>query len=186
MSYPVTFRLRAICLSLLLSASLCWTGGSAQAYDLHDNAILHANNGQLLMERQQYDQAIEEFKAALQLNPYTNLSASLYNNLGLAYRELHNYAYAYASFQRACRLQPTFSLYYKNLIETYAQAGALGTVKRQLQAAIQRDPGDAEAWFMLGLLYKEQGSRKAAKACFERFIKLEPESEMARAARNAL
>jgi tetratricopeptide (TPR) repeat protein len=138
------------------------------------------------MERGQYELAIEEFKAALQLNPYTNVAASLYNNLGLAYRELHNYPYAYASFQRACRIQPTFSLYYKNLIETYALAGKLDTVKAELQGALQRDPGDAEAWYMLGLIYKEQNNRKASKACFERFIKLEPESEMAHAARNAL
>jgi tetratricopeptide (TPR) repeat protein len=129
---------------------------------------------------------VEEFKAALQLNPYTNLSASLYNNLGLAYRELHDYPLAYASFQRACRIQPTFALYYKNLIETYALAGQLNTVKQALQADLKRNPTDAEAWFMLGLLYKEQDSRKAAKACFERFLKLEPESEMAQAARNAL
>jgi tetratricopeptide (TPR) repeat protein len=158
---------------------------SAWAYDLKDNAILHADNGQLLMERGQYAEAIEEFKAALQLNPYTNMSASIYNNLGLAYRALHNYPYAYASFQRACRIQPTFSLYYKNLIDTYAQAGRLNSVKVELQAAIQRDPGDAEAWYMLGLIYKHQGSKKAAKSCFDRYVKLEPESEMAQAARNA-
>lgn len=179
------------CSLLLICLALLLTGANlgippAQAYDLKENDILHADNGQLYLERGQYELAIEEFKAALQLNPYTNLSASLYNNLGLAYRELHNYEYAYASFQRACRLQPTFSLYYKNLIETYALAGKLNTVKAKLQEALQQDPEDAEAWYMLGLIYKEQDSRKAAKACFERFLKLEPESEMARAARNAL
>jgi tetratricopeptide (TPR) repeat protein len=170
-------------LGLILSTVLC---GNTWAYDLRDNAVLHANNGQLFMERQQYGQAIEEFKAALQLNPYSNLSASLYNNLGLAYRAIGNYTFAYASFQRACRIQPTFSLYYQNLIETYALAGKLVKVQQELEATLKENPDNAEAWFMLGLLYKEQGNQKAAKGCFERFVKLSPESEMTEAARKAL
>ncbi len=166
---------RLLCLfwlsALLLPAS--W------AYDLHDNAILHANNGKLFMERGQYGQAAEEFKAALRLNPATSLSGALYNNLGLAYRELDNYPLAYVSFQRAIRIQPTYALYYKNLMETYAAAGRLTDMEQALREVIRVNPVDAEAWFMLGLLYQEQQNRKAAKTCFTRFLKLEPGSELA-------
>lgn len=169
-------------LGLILSA----LNPVCQAYDLKDNAILHARNGQLLMERGQAADAVEEFKAALLLNPYTSLSASLYNNLGLAYRALGNYPYAYVSFQRACRINPTFSMYYQNLIDTYVIAGQITKVERVLSNVVDQNPDNAEAWFMLGLIYKEQGNRSQAKACFERFLKLEPESEMAQAARSAL
>lgn len=181
----VTLPYKTLLSSTLLLASLTFPAG-AMAYDLRDNAIAHARNGQLLMERDRPAEAIDEFKAALLLNPYTSLSAALYNNLGLAYRAVGNYPYAFASFQRACRIQPTFSYYYKNLIETYAAAGRLGKAERALQAIVDKNPDNAEAWFMLGLLYKEQGNRKQAKLCFETFLKLEPESEMATAARNAL
>jgi len=155
------------------------------AYDLKDNAILHARKGQLLLERGQAADAVEELKAALLLNPYTSLSASIYNNLGLAYRALGNYPYAFVSFQRACRIHPTFSLYYQNLIDTYTAAGQGKLVERNLLSIVKRNPDNAEAWFMLGLIYKEQDNRTQAKRCFERFLKLEPESEMARAARSA-
>lgn len=160
--------------------------GFGWTYDLKENAILHANNGQLFLERGQADDAIEEFKAALRLNPYTSLSGALYNNLGLAYRATGQFALAYASFQHACRIQPTYALYYKNLIETYAVAGRLPAIERVLKSVLSRNVKDSEAWFLLGLLYREQGNRKAAKASFDKFLELEPASELARAARNAL
>lgn len=182
---PLLKQAIRFCLILIVGLLLNPNNTLAWAYDLKDNAILHARTGQLLLERGQAADAVEELKAALLLNPYTSLSASIYNNLGLAYRALGNYPYAYVSFQRACRIHPTFSLYYKNLIETYATAGQLKTVEQTLRSVTRSNPDNAEAWFMLGLLYKELNNRKQAQSCFERFLKLEPESEMARAARSA-
>jgi tetratricopeptide (TPR) repeat protein len=159
---------------------------SASAYDMRDNAIMHAHLGQELMDLHRPADAIEEFKAALLLNPYADLAAPIYNNLGIAYRATGNYIYAYASFQRACRIQPTFSLAFKNLIDTYDDAGRLPEVETYLKTQLVGNPDNAEAWFMLGYIYKAHKNPRAAKACFQRFLKLEPESEMARAARTAL
>lgn len=170
----------------LLFFSLFLLPAEGMAYDLKDNAIAHARNGQLLMERQQYEEAIEEFKAAIRLNPYASLAAPIYNNLGMAYRLTRNYANAYASFQRAIRIQPPFALYYRNLIDTYRSAGHLPAVKTQLTALTQDNPDNAEAWFLLGLTYQQEGNPSQAQPCFERFLKLQPEAELARAAQAAL
>ncbi len=159
---------------------------TAAAYDLKDNAIAHARNGQLLMERGQYEEAIEELKAAIQLNPFASMAAPIYNNLGLAYRITQNYPLAYASFQRACRMQPAFSLYYRNLINTYNEAGQLPQVQAQFEALTVDNPDNAEAWFMLGLAYQKAGNMAQARSCFERFLKLQPEAELAKAAQAAL
>jgi len=159
---------------------------TAQAYDLRDNAITHAQAGQQLMDLERPKEAIEEFKAALQLNPYSGMAAAIYNNLGLAYRATGNYAYAYAAFQRACRIQPTYAVAFNNLIESYAMAGRLPQAERYFSALVTNNPDNAEAWFILGTIYKENKNLKAAKACFEQFLKLEPESDMAHAARTAL
>lgn len=158
----------------------------AQAYDLHDNAILHARRGQLLLERGQAQEAAEEYKAAILLNPAAGMAASLYNNLGVAYRKSGQTALAIASFQYACRKQATYALYYQNLVDTWAEAGYAPQAKEELRAITQENPDNAEAWFILGLLHKEAGDRNAAKTCFSRFLKLQPESELARAARTAL
>ena len=172
----------ALCLTGLLGAGLL----PANAYDLRDNAITHADNGRTLMDLERPAEAIEEFKAALLLNPYAGMAAQIYNNLGLAYRATGNYTYAYAAFQRACRIQPTFSLAFKNLVETYAAAGKLNQAEGYFKARLSENPDNAEAWFLLGYIYKANKNPRAAKACFERFLKLQPDSEMARAARTAI
>ncbi len=190
MCFPACFSVRIAtgCLMAALSVvSLSILGADpAHAYDLRENSILHARQGQLLMEQEQYDEASEELKAAIRLNPYTSMSGALYNNLGLAYRALGDYSLAIASFQHACRLQPTYALYYKNLIETYAAAGQLPKAQALLQAITKSNPANAEAWFMLGLLHRENGNRTASKLCFQQLLRLEPESELAKAARAAL
>ncbi|WP_303675134.1 tetratricopeptide repeat protein [Vampirovibrio chlorellavorus] len=182
--HPAQQRLSVV--AGLLLACLLLPPTKGMAYDLKDNAIAHARNGQLLMERQQYDEAIEEFKAAIRLNPYASMAASLYNNLGMAYRLTQNYPNAYASFQRAIRLQPPFALYYRNLIDTYRRAGQLPAVKSQLITRTRDNPDNAEAWFLLGLAYQQEGTPEQAQPCFERFLKLQPEAELARAAQAAL
>ena len=157
-----------------------------QAYDLRDNAIAHVRAGQQLMDLERPAEAIDEFKAALQLNPYSGMAAAIYNNLGLAYRATGNYTYAYASFQRACRIQPTYAVAFANLIESYALAGRLPQAERYFLELVKENPNNAEAWFILGTIYKENKNFNAAKTCFERFLKMEPESDMAHAARSAL
>lgn len=181
-----SMRLRWALMLVLTPALLLVPSLSATAYDLKDNAVTHARTGQLLMERQQYEEAIEEFKAAIRLNPYASLAAPIYNNLGMAYRLTHNYANAYASFQRAIRMQPPFALYYRNLVDAYRSAGQLSAVKTQLLALTQDNPDNAEAWFLLGLVHQQEGIPELAKPCFEQFLKLQPETELAQAARAAL
>ncbi len=173
------------CISLLslLSGGVCF---AEAIYDLTDNAIQHARNGQLQMEREQYEEAIEELKASIRLNPFASMAAPIYNNLGLAYKATGNYPYAYASFQRACRMQPPFSLYYKNMVATYREAGQLKRVQGTLSQLVQDNPENAEAHFLLGLIHREQGNAQASQTHFRTFLKLQPESEMARAAREAL
>lgn len=175
---------KSVCLTIF--TGILGLSSMAWAYDLHDNAILHAQRGKLFLERQQYDLAVDEYQAAIRLNPQTSMSGSLYNNLGIAYRENKQYALAIASFQHACRIQPTYAIYFQNLINTYIASGQEKEANQTLKDITLANPEDAEAWFMRGLLYKETGSIKAAKACFARFLKLRPESELARAARTAL
>jgi tetratricopeptide (TPR) repeat protein len=176
-----TMGILVFCLSVWLSGLQI-----AAAYDLKDNAIAHARNGQLLMERGQYEEAIEELKAAILLNPFASMAAPIYNNLGLAYRITRNYPMAYASFQRACRMQPPFSLYYRNLINTYNEAGQLPQAQSQFEALTEDNPENAEAWFLLALSYQKAGNMAQARPCFERFLQLQPEAELAKAAQAAL
>lgn len=172
--------------SIGLLSGLLAMAAPGWSYDLIDNAITHARHGERLMETGQSVEAIEEFRSALLLNPYTSLSASIYNNMGLAYRNLRNFPYAIASFQRACRIQPVFALYFRNLVETYAAAGVLPQAEMSMTTIVGHNPDNAEAWFLLGLMNQASGYPEKSRQCFERFLELQPESELARAAQGYL
>jgi tetratricopeptide (TPR) repeat protein len=154
----------------------------AVAMDMKDNAIWHAQQGQVYVSRQDYGLAIEHLKASLQLNPYSAISALVYNNLGIAYRAQKNYPLALASFQHALRIQPNYEVFYQNLIETYNQAGLLGTVIPSLEAAVRYNPQNDEAYFLLGLAYETSGEPDRAVTCFQQFIRLKPGAGLTHAA----
>ena len=171
-----------MCLVVLMLAAVV----PSQALDLRDNAIMHAQRGTLLMEHERYEEAAEQFRASLRLNPYSAMAASAYNNLGVAYRYSGNYSLAMASFQRAIRMQPNYEIYYKNLVETWALAGRLPQAKTAMESLLGYNPANAEAWYFLGLIYEEWRQRETARECFSRYIEREPHSALATAAQKRL
>ncbi len=138
------------------------------------------------MVLQRYNEAIEEFKIGLRLNPYSSLSASLYNNLGIAYQKTRNFPMAISSYQRAIRIHPNFELYYKNLIQTYADARKLSSARNTMRHILSINPEDSEAWYLMGLIFDKMGEKQDARDAFSRFLKLEPESRLAQSARRYL
>lgn len=181
----VTLVIRSLLLTLVC-AVLTVPVRAEDAFDLRNNAVQHAERGILYLERSQPDAAIDEFLSALKLNPGSALSASLYNNLGLSYRAMGNHPLAVASFQHAIRLQPNYALYYKNLIETYARGGDLSEARRAFEHILSANPDNTEALFLMGLIYQETHQQNLAKETFQRFLKLEPHSTLADAARSYL
>jgi tetratricopeptide (TPR) repeat protein len=174
--------MRQVSKTLLLKSLLIVLGFTLPhlclAYDLRDNAIEHARQGQLHMVLGHPAVAIEEFKAALRLNGYTPLAAGIYNNLGIAYQSTRQYALAIAALQRACRLHPGYALYYRNLTEAYWRAGTLPKVQNRLLEEIRNNPDHGEAWYLLGFIYQKQGETVEARRCLEKYHQLEPQNEM--------
>lgn len=143
-----------------------------------DNAIEHNRQGTNLMKLERYQEAAEHFQAAIMLNPYSAMSAAVYNNLGIAYQHLNQYPLAIASFHHALRIQPDFSIYYQNLIDTYRTSQALPSAQSELQGIVEFNPDNAEAFYLLGLIYKEQGTPELADYCFTQFSKIKPYSPL--------
>ncbi|MBY0405181.1 MAG: tetratricopeptide repeat protein [Cyanobacteria bacterium] len=146
----------------------------------------HTERASVLMHQQDYPQAIQEYQIALRLSPHAGISASLFNNLGICFRKVGQYPQAMSSFQHAFRIQPGFEFYYRNLIETYREAHVLGVAQAQLKEVLKINPRDAEALFLLGLLYEEIEDYEGAKEAFIKFLTLEPNSQLAVAARTHL
>ena len=159
---------------------------TAQVYDMQGSAYVRAQQAEALLQTHQYEQAIAIFKIALQLDPYSPLAATIYNNLAVAYRQTRNFPMAISAMQRAIRMNPGFLRTYDNLIETYRQAGHLPLALERLNAMVIQNPQNAEAWCLLGIAYTEAGNPRIAHAAFTRFLKKSPQSRLAAPIRKRL
>jgi len=89
------------------------------------------------------------------------------NNLGAAYMNQQQFARALNLFRRAAALNPKLDVAKTNEgialanLQKYSQATAL------LNALVKKDPGNAHAWYTLGLVYKNQGDSKRSLGAFE-------------------
>jgi Flp pilus assembly protein TadD len=94
------------------------------------------------------------------------------NNLGAAYMNQQQFARALNLFRRAAALDPRLEIAKTN------QAIALANLQKYDQAAsllnglLKKDPGNARAWYTLGLVYKNQADSKKSLAAFEAAARL--------------
>lgn len=177
----------ALAIALLgLSPQPSAHAGGTDYYRMDENAIRHFHRAQMWMEIGQYPAAIKELQIAIQLKPSGAFLATLYNNLGLAYRKLGNTALAVVSFQKAIDLQPGYGLYYDNLARTYQQAGTLDTAITQLRQSVSVNADAPQSWYLLGKLYTELGDTDAARVAFETYLQQAPHSELTQQAERYL
>lgn len=123
--------------------------GHANYIDIRANALRHARVGEDYMERGQYVLAIEAFGVALDLNPDSAFSASVFHNLGLCYRALELYPMAIMSHQRALRLsaangKPGFAMYAFHLAKTYTAAGSGPVALQQYERLLAEQPDNVD------------------------------------------
>jgi tetratricopeptide (TPR) repeat protein len=160
-------RLKAItlfCYFIAVFASVIFPQSPKEYYE---NAIQHLQN-------QEYDEAIESIQAVLD----TGLEIpQLYNLLGIAHLQKTNETEtAIYYFERAIKLDPTFSDAYANIGSAYASLGeepelALENFKK----AIKIDPNQAKSMIGAGWIYlTETHNPRKAKEMFERAVRIEP------------
>ncbi len=84
--------------------------------------------------------AAEANLASLKLSPG---NATTYYNLGVTYKEMHQYAEAEKVFREAIRLMPV-KQHYASLAETLFESGQLDKAEQEAHRAIEVDPWDRE------------------------------------------
>lgn len=154
----------------------------ADYYQVDDNALLHFQQGQMWMSVRKYDAAVKEFQVGIKLKPSATMTASLYNNMALAYLKLNAHDRAIVSLQQAVELNPNFSLYYENLAKAYQQASSAKQAAQFLANTVKVNPDDVQAWYLLGVLYQQLGQWVKAQQAFEEYVQLSPYSDLAEAA----
>lgn len=122
------------------------------------------------------DQAIEEFKGALKINP--NYFFGL-NNLGNVYGKQGKYGEAISYFQKALDQKSDYSPAHYNIARAYHLVGKKQEAAESYRKAIQFNPYFEQAFYNLAYLLMELSGFDEAIENFNKFIKMQPNNSRA-------
>jgi tetratricopeptide (TPR) repeat protein len=136
-----------------------------------DNVDLYLKRSQVLYERQAYKQAVQDLARVMKLDS-TNLKA--HHLLADVYLDSYQSALALQTMQRAALLYP-------DSINTKLKLSEFQLILKQYDASLSTiadimkiRPGDPEALFMLGMVYRDQGKTDLAIGAFQSAVERNP------------
>ena len=128
--------------------------------------------------------AVPLFTRVTELEPK---SVEAYNNLGVAYMFVGDFAGAESTYLEALQFEPNHFQTLKNLAFLYyQQMDRLGDAVKILASLIRSNPSDGESLFLLGQCYEMGGDMTSAQQCYERVLVHQPENSLALEALNNL
>src|SRR5205809_5249048 len=100
--------------------------------------------------------------------------ASHRNNLGAAYMNQQEFHRALNLFRQAATFDPKLEIAKVNQGIALVYLQKYGPARTILNNVTNADPGNVQAWYALGLMYKNQGDAKRALDAFQSAAKLAP------------
>lgn len=119
--------------------------------------------GVVTARMKKYEEALEYYNKALQINPYEPVAL---NNSATVYFELKNFDEALKRFMRAVELKPDYADAYMNIGSCYGMAGQYDKAIFYLEKAVGADPGLSQAYYFLGITYQNMGNPTRAQQYF--------------------
>ncbi|MFH1055052.1 MAG: DUF2723 domain-containing protein [Candidatus Altiarchaeota archaeon] len=136
-----------------------------------DSVEVRYDLGNLLIGEGKYDDAIGEFKKALEIDPN---SVKVHNNMGYTYALKGDRDAAGTEYLKALKLDPTYLKARTNLAVLLVDLGRYDDAVGQYKQAIMTDPSYAKAYFDLGLVYYNTGKPDEAALVWGEYLKLNP------------
>jgi Tfp pilus assembly protein PilF len=141
-------------------------------YLRQDTANSHNNRGMVLMGQAKYDEAIGEFKQALDSSEDLAIARI---NIARAHYKKKDYAAAVASLEEFLAIQPR-SKEAENLLGNIAmEQGRLPEAEGHFRRALEYEPNFTDARNSLGILHDRLGRTQEAIREFRRVIEIDPE-----------
>lgn len=115
-------------------------------------------------------------RKALELDDKSKRAAILWNNLGLIALERRRDQEAFAHFDQASRLDPSFAIARRNRALVYLDAGDYKKASAELAKVVKAVPDDVAAYVALGVAERGSGDLKGAQQAYDRALALNPDS----------
>ena len=131
----------------------------------------HYSKGTYYAKDGQYENAIQEFDQAIQLDPD---HSKAYYNRGISYFYLGQDQTAINDYTKAIQLNPDDADAYNNRGVSYENLGQYQTAINDYTKAIQLDPYDASAYYNRGISYSALGQDQTAINDYTKAIQLDP------------
>jgi len=131
----------------------------------------HVNLGKVYVYTSKYPEAIQEFKAALELNP---VSVEAYRELADAYKLSNRPKEAENVYQTAIQLRPSDWLSYTMLGIFYYEHSRYPEAETAFNRVVELTPDNYSAWYNLGALHLTAGKYDQAAEEFHKSIGLRP------------
>lgn len=146
---------------------------TANTLDPNDHEI-RFNLGTVRRQKGDLPGAIADLEVAVKLKPD---DAQYANNLGVAYRYANRDDDAIKAFQQAIALAPNQASFHFNLAVVYRRQtpknpDLIPQAITEYEKATSLDPANAEGWFDLGFMYKQDHQNDKAIAAFNRYLEL--------------
>jgi len=134
-------------------------------------AIKHYNRGVELHQTGFLNQAVEEYKAAIESDP-TLLEAE--TNLGLIYSFQRSYAKAIEAFNKALELKPKDTTALNGLATVLYARGRVDEAMTKWKEAIDINPKFASAYCNMGTALENEKDFNKALDCFVKALRINP------------
>jgi Flp pilus assembly protein TadD len=140
------------------------------------SSLGHFKLGVTLEHQGSFTKAIENFEAALRINPN---DADAHSALGFAFAIQGRLRVAFEQFDDALRLRPRLATAHTGLGLLLARQGNLSEAADHFRSALESDSHDVQAHTNLGLILKKWGQWGEAATHFRQAVQVDPESEQA-------
>lgn len=136
----------------------------------------HNNLGDMYARHNDMNKAIEEFSAAIQLNP--NYAAAWYNR-GNTYKHMNQDDKALTDFQTAVEKDPTIWQGYMNIAVIQFSKGQLPEAEANLHKALQLNPNNPSLYANLGVVALTKGNKQEALDYLHKALQIDPQNAFA-------
>ncbi len=145
-----------------------------QSLEIESTAQILNRKGLLLAKMGCFDEAINNFNWALEIEP---INKAIYNNLGIALDETGRLNEAIIAFTNAIGIDNQFKEAHNNLGVSLDKKGNWEESISQYQKALTIDNGFYPAYANMGIVFRKLGDVNKARECYDMALSIDPENE---------